>query len=74
MLAGSAVACAEVTDFRFALIVAQLRRDELSAKVRRMKRRGTRSLLFVGMVLVTLNLLFCMAYALFSLTLDAPPL
>ncbi len=74
MLAGSTVACAEVADFNFALIATQLRRDELSAKIRRMKRRGTRSLLFVGMVLVTLNFLFCMAYALFSLTLEASPL
>lgn len=74
MLVGSTVACTEVTDFNFALIATQLKRDEFNAKVRRLKRRGTRSLLFLGMVLVTLNLLFCMAYALFSLTLDAPPL
>ena len=40
----------------------------------RMKRRGARSLLFVGMVLITLNFLFCMAWALFNLTLDAAPL
>ncbi len=74
MLAGSPVACAEVADFKFALIATQFRRDEFSAKIRRIKRRGTRSLLFVGMVLVTLNFLFCMAYALFSLALEAPPL
>jgi hypothetical protein len=74
MLAGSTVACAEVVDFNFGLIATQLRRDEFNAKVRRMKRRGTRSLLFLGMVLVTLNFLFCMAYALFSLTLEASPL
>ena len=74
MLAGAPVACEEVADFKFALIATQFRRDEFSAKIRRIKRRGTRSLLFVGMVLVTLNFLFCMAYALFSLTLEAPPL
>ncbi|WP_343576260.1 hypothetical protein [Mycobacterium sp.] len=74
MLAGSPVAHAEVADFNFALIATQLRRDEFSAKIRRMKRRGTRSLLFLGMVLVTLNFLFCMAYALFSLTLEGSPL
>jgi hypothetical protein len=74
MLAGSPVAHAEVADFNFAVIATQLRREEFSAKIRRMKRRGTRSLLFVGMVLVTLNFLFCMAYALFTLTLDASPL
>lgn len=74
MLAGSPAAYAEVADFHFALIATQLKRDQFSARVRRMKRRGTRSLLFVGMVLVTLNFLLCMAYALFSLTLEASPL
>jgi len=74
MLAGSPVARAEVADFTFALIATQFRRDQFSAKMRRLKRRGTRSLLFVGMVLITLNFLFCMAYALFSLTLEASPL
>jgi hypothetical protein len=74
MLAGSPVACAEVADFNFALIATQFRRDQFSAKIRRIKRRGTRSLLVVGMVLVTLNFLFCLAYALFSLTLEAAPL
>ena len=74
LLAGSPVACSEIVDFNFALIATQLRRDELSAKIRRIKRRGSRSLLFIGMVLITLNFLLCMAYALFSLALDVPPL
>jgi hypothetical protein len=74
MLAGAPAAYAEVADFNFALIATQFKREEFSAKIRRMKRRGTRTLLFVGLVLVTLNFLFCMAYALLSLTLDAPPL
>jgi hypothetical protein len=74
MLAGSPVACAEVTDFNFALIATRLKREQFSARVQRMKRHGTRSLLFVGLVLVTLNFLFCMAYALFSLTLETSPL
>jgi hypothetical protein len=74
MLSGSPVAHAEVADFNFALIASQLKREQFSARVRRMKRRGARSLLFVGLVLVTLNFLFCMAYALFSLTLEASPL
>ncbi len=74
MLAGSPVARAEVTDFTFAMIATQYRRDQFRARVRRMKRRGTRSLLFVGMVLVTLNFLFCMAWALFTLTLETSPL
>jgi hypothetical protein len=74
MLAGSPLAHAEVADFNFALIATQLKREQFSARVQRIKRRGTRSLLFVGLVLVTLNFLFCMAYALFSLTLEASPL
>jgi hypothetical protein len=74
MLAGAPAAYAEVVDFNFALIATQLKREQLAAKSRRLKRRGTRSLIFVGLVLVTLNFLFCMAYALFSLTLEASPL
>ena len=74
MLAGSPAAYAEVADFNFALIATQFKRDQLRARVRRMKRRGARSLLFVGMVLITLNFLFCMAWALFNLTLDTAPL
>ena len=74
LLAGSPVAHAEVYDFNFAVIATQYRRDQLRARVRRMKRRGARSLLFVGMVLVTLNFLFCMAWALFNLTLESSPL
>jgi hypothetical protein len=74
MLAGVPVAADEVTDVNFAFIATRLRREQLSAKFKRLKRRGARSLLFIGLVLVTLNFLFCMAYALFSLTLEAPPL
>ena len=73
-LAGVPVAADEVTDVNFAFIATRLRREQLSAKFKRLKRRGARSLLFVGLVLVTLNFLFCMAYALFSLTLEAAPL
>ncbi|OBK35500.1 hypothetical protein A5658_08940 [Mycobacterium sp. 1245111.1] len=74
MLAGSPAAWADVADFQFAVIATQYRRDQFNARVRRMKRRGARSLLFIGMVLVTLNFLFCMAWALFNLALESPPL
>ncbi len=73
MLAGGPVAADEVADVNFALIATKLRREQLSAKFRRLKRRGARSLIFVGLVLVTLNFLLCMAYALFSLTLETAP-
>ncbi|HME76890.1 MAG TPA: hypothetical protein VKI00_14940 [Mycobacterium sp.] len=74
MLAGVPFAYSEVADVNFAFIAMQLKREQLAAKYKRLKRRGARSLLFVGLVLVTLNFLFCMAYALFSLTLEAAPL
>jgi hypothetical protein len=74
MLAGAPAADAEVADFKFALIATQFKRDQFRVRVRRMKRRGARSLIFVGMVLVTLNFLFCLAWAMFNLTLEAPPL
>jgi hypothetical protein len=74
MLAGVPVAAAEVADVNFALIAIQLKREELVTKFKRLKRRGARSLIFLGLVLVTLNFLFCMAYALFSLTLEGAPL
>jgi hypothetical protein len=74
MLAGAPAAYAEVTDFNFALIATHFKRDQFRARVRRMKRRGARSLIFVGMVFVTLNFLFCLAWAMFNLTLEAPPL
>lgn len=74
LLTGSPAVSAQLADFHFGLIAAQLRRDQFDAKVRRLKRRGSRSLLFIGMVLVTLNFLFCMAYAIFSVALDTAPL
>jgi hypothetical protein len=74
MLAGAPSAYGELADVNFAFIAMQLKREQLVAKYKRLKRRGARSLIFVGLVLVTLNFLFCMAYALFSLTLEAAPL
>ncbi|HXY66925.1 MAG TPA: hypothetical protein VEI45_21785 [Mycobacterium sp.] len=74
MLAGVPIAAAEMADVNFALIAIQLKHEELVTKFTRLKRRGARSLIFVGLVLVTLNFLFCMAYALFSLTLEGVPL
>jgi hypothetical protein len=74
MLAGAPVTAGEAADVNFAFIATQLKREQLVAKFERLKRRGARSLIFVGLVLVTLNFLFCMAYALFSLTLEAAPL
>ncbi|HWT48379.1 MAG TPA: hypothetical protein VN255_07290 [Mycobacterium sp.] len=67
MLAGVPVADDEVTDVNFALIAIQLNREARDAKFKRLKRRGTRSLMFAGLVLVVLNFLFCVAYVLLNL-------
>jgi len=67
MLAGVPGADDEVTDVRFALIASQINRETRAAKVKRLQRRGTRSLLFAGLILVVLNFLFCIAYVLLNL-------
>jgi hypothetical protein len=67
MAAGAPVPYDEVTDVNFALIAIQLNREARAAKYRRLKRRGTRSLIFAGLILVVLNFLFCVAYVLLNL-------
>ena len=74
MLAGLPGADDEVMDVRFALIASQINRESRAAKLKRLQRRGTRSLLFAGLVLVVLNFLFCVAYVLLNLALQATPL
>jgi hypothetical protein len=74
MVAGAPVADDEVTDVNFALIAMQLNREARGARVKRLKRRGARSLIFVGLVLVVLNFLFCVAYVLLNLAQQAAPL
>jgi hypothetical protein len=68
IVAGVPAADDEVTDVNFALIATQINREERAAKIKRLRRRGTRSLLFAGLVLVVLNFLFCIAYLLLNLT------
>ncbi|MDD4868615.1 MAG: hypothetical protein PHQ28_16335 [Mycobacterium sp.] len=67
MVAGVPVAEQEITDVHFALIAIEFNRQARAAKWKRLKRRGTRSLLFAGLVLVVLNLLLCIAYLLLNL-------
>lgn len=74
MLAGVPVAADEVTDVNFALIAMQLNREARGARLKRLKRRGARSLMFAGLVLVVLNFLFCLAYLLLNLAQQATPL
>ncbi|MGB8391141.1 hypothetical protein [Mycobacterium sp.] len=74
MLAGAPVPDDEVTDVNFALIALQMNREARDAKFKRLKRRGIRSLMFAGLVLVVLNFLFCIAYLLLNLAQQATPL
>ncbi len=67
MMVGAPVTEDEVTDFNFALIAMEMNREARVAKVKRLKRRGTRSLMFAGLVLVVLNFLMCVAYVLLNL-------
>jgi len=74
MLAGVPVAVEEVTDVNFALIAIEFNREARVAKFKRLKRRGTRSLMFAGLVLVVLNFLFCVAYVLLNLAQQTTPM
>lgn len=74
MLAGAPVAAHEVTDINFALIAIQLNRDARAAKYKSLKRRGTRSLMFAGLILVVLHFLVCVAYVLLNLAQQATPM
>ncbi|WP_231964253.1 MULTISPECIES: hypothetical protein [unclassified Mycobacterium] len=74
IVAGAPVADDEVTDVNFALIAMELNREARGARVKRLKRQGTRSLMFAGLVLVVLNFLFCIAYVLLNLAQQATPM
>jgi hypothetical protein len=71
ILAGAPAADRELTDIKFALIADQLNQEKQVAKFKRLKRRGTRSLLFAGMVLIVLNFLCCLAYVFLNLAHQA---
>ncbi len=74
MVAGMPAAANEVMDVQFALIALQMNREARAARIKRMKRRGTRSLMFAGLVLVVLHFLLCVAYLLLNLAQQATPL
>jgi hypothetical protein len=57
---GSICAGDESIDIKFALTAIQIAREERQAKRKRNRRVGTRCLLFLGLVLVALNLLICL--------------
>ena len=74
MLSGAPATANEVTDIHFALIAMQFNRDARAAKYKRLRRYGARSLMFAGLVLVVLNFLVCIAYALLNLAQQATPM
>lgn len=67
MLAGAPLAAQEAFNVNFALIAIQLNHEARIARYKRLKQRGTRSLMFAGLVMVVLNFLMCMAYVLLNL-------
>jgi hypothetical protein len=71
ILAGAPAADRELTDIKFALIADQLNREKQATKLKRFRRRGTRSLVFAGLVLVVLNFLGCLAYVFLNLAHQA---
>ncbi|OBJ54837.1 hypothetical protein A9W95_16405 [Mycobacterium sp. 1423905.2] len=73
LAAGAPPVDGELTDVNFALIASQIVREKRAAKVKRLRRRGTMSLLFAGLVLVVLNFLFCIAYVFLNLAQQTAP-
>lgn len=64
----------ELTDVNFALIATRYNREKRTAKRNRLRRRCRHLTLCVGLILVALNFLFCIAYCFFSLTQQAAPM
>ena len=54
--AGAPCADDELTDVKFAVAATRIVREKRRAKFKRGRRRGTRCLLFLGLVLAALNL------------------
>jgi hypothetical protein len=74
VLAGAPLAAHEMINVNFALIAIQLDRESRAARYKRLKKRGARSLMFAGLVMVVLNFLMCMAYVLLNLAEQSTPL
>jgi hypothetical protein len=74
MLQGAPLAAHEMINVNFALIAIQLDREKRAARYKRLKKRGARSLMFAGLIMVVLNFLMCMAYVLLNLADQSAPL
>lgn len=74
MLEGAPLAAHELMNVNFALIAIRLDRELRAARYKRLRQRGTRSLMLAGLIMVVLNFLVCMAYLLLNLTEQSAPL
>lgn len=74
MLEGAPLAAHELINVNFALIAIRLDRESRTARYKRLKQRGIRSLMFAALVMVVLNFLVCLAYVLLNLTEQSAPM
>lgn len=74
MLEGAPLAAHELMNVNFALMAIRLDRELRAARYKRLKQRGTRSLMLAGLIMVVLNFLVCMAYVMLSLAEQSAPL
>lgn len=74
MLEGAPLAAHELMNVNFALIAIRLDRELRATRYKRLRRRGARSLMFAGLVMVVINFLVCIAYVLLNLAEQTAPL
>lgn len=74
LLEGAPLAAHELMNVNFALIAIRLDRELRAARYKRLKQRGTRSLMLAGLIMVVLNFLICMAYVMLNLAEQSAPL
>ncbi|OBJ11436.1 hypothetical protein A5646_10135 [Mycobacterium sp. 1245499.0] len=74
MLEGAPLAAHELMNVNFALIAIRLDRELRAARYKRLRQRGTRSLMLAGLIMVVLNFLMCMAYVMLNLAEQSAPL
>ena len=67
--AGAIAGDDEITDVRFAVAATEIEHEQRLAKHKRNHRRAMHWLIVVGLILLLLNSLLCMAYLFFSLTM-----
>lgn len=65
--AGSPCEANELMDLKFALTATEVQREYRQAKFHHIRRCGIQWLIVAGMVLLLLNVLVCMAYAVLSM-------